>query len=187
MGTIGGLTGPSADTWSNGITHPIRSFVPNFAGAKHGSRLSLPEPRPPSTPECPSRGLPGGTQEVTSDADGIVLESNTLAYDNPTLDQSHIEGKSPSATSDQNDFHNKEVAQFSDPGTGDGGATRLSVGLPAAGTRNCGSQQSLGQGSSRFASLFWRHSLPSPVSMMSESEVTHVSIVAIRLKYPERN
>lgn len=159
MGAIGGLTNCSVDVRSNGIIPPTPAFIPSEIEHEATNRTSLPEPRPPSPPECP---LPGSTQEVTSDADTIVLESN--AHVNFTFDRLHIEDQSLNLTSGHHNFH-REVTQFSEPGAGD---ERKRIMTPDEGRKMRRALSGGSQGSE------------------SRGEA-QVSIIAIRLTCPEKD
>ena len=58
VGTIGGLTGPSAGTWFSGIAQPTPALIPIEIEREATDRVALPEPRPPSTPEYHPQSLP---------------------------------------------------------------------------------------------------------------------------------
>jgi hypothetical protein len=119
VGTIGGLADPSADTWPNDITPPTLVLIPSETQREATNRTSSPRPRPSSSPGDSPQSLPEDTREVTFDAGGVILESNILAYDNPTLDRFHIEDLSLGATQGQkHDFH-REVTSSSNPEAGD--------------------------------------------------------------------
>ena len=125
VGTIGSLTSPLVDKRPSDITPPTPVLTPSEIQHEAASRISLPEPRPSSPPGYP-HSFSGGTREVTSDAGDTIIESNALAYDNPTLDRFHVEDQSSNMTLDQKyDFHGEEVKRYSDPGAGDEEMTRL--------------------------------------------------------------
>ena len=190
VGTIGGLIGPSTDTWSNSITEPTPVFILSEIEHKAMDRVLLLEPQPRSTPECLPQSLPGGTRKVASDAGGTALECDALVYDNPTLDRFHVEDRLSSAILDQkHDFHNKEVIRPLDLGAGNEETTHLPVGSLTAGTRNDGSQhpEKRKRAMTPDEERKVRRTLPERSQSLGSRKEARVSTVATRLKYPERN
>ena len=66
VGTIGGLTDPSADTWSDDIASPISVLIPSEIEHEATNMVSSPEPQPPSRPDWPQQSVSPRTQEVTA-------------------------------------------------------------------------------------------------------------------------
>jgi len=94
VGTILGPTDPLADKCPNSTTPPTIALTPGEIQHREMDRMSLPEPRLSPPPGYPPQSLPGGIQEVTSDACGTVLEFNAPARDNSAPDRFHVENQS---------------------------------------------------------------------------------------------
>ena len=190
VGTIVGLADPPADTCSNGTTLPTAAPIPSEIQQREMNKTPLPEPRPSSPPEYPPQSLPGGIQEVTSDAGGTIVESNSLAYDDPMRDRFHVEEQLPSVIQEQkHELCSKEVARVLDPGAGDKVTMRSPVKSPAAGTENVGSKR---PGKRQRAmtpdeACKIRRILPRRVRGPESRENTRVGVAIICLKYPERD
>ena len=66
VGTIGGLTDPSVDTWSDDIAPPVSVLIPSEIEYRGTNRMSIPEPKPPSRSDGPQKSVSSRTQEVTA-------------------------------------------------------------------------------------------------------------------------